>query len=483
MRILFIYPQHYLFKGIPLGISILSAILKKQGHIVSLFDTTFMKGEKQKRDKLNFDAYQFKKAPTLSYDDKLVDIEKKLLEKINDFSPDLIAFSITTDLWYRTRQLIHIINWNTSKIPIIVGGVHPTINPKGVIPFVDFICVGEGEEAIPELCEKLGKGEDIKHIKNIWYNDDKKIYKNDLRPLVNLNEIPCPDWSLFDKRHLEGIYRGKIVNRGHYIGMRGCPYQCSYCTNNYLKKLFKGKGKYVRWESVDKTVQNLKKLKEEYKLDNIKFSDDLFIASPLKELEHFAREYKKHINIPFLISVSPALVTEDKIRVLKYAGCIHHSIGIETANNYIRKNVLKRTVTNEQIINTFNIAHKLNIRTSAFNMIGLPTETRKDIFKTIKMNRECKVDTVNVYYIYPYPKTEILEHCKTLSEASVAESYKFNMSEISTRRLRGLKKTFVLYLKLPKGFYPIIRLCEYNNPISNWITKKMFMYMQRKAIN
>ena len=483
MRILFVYPQHYLFTGIPLGISILSAILKKKGHTVALFDTTFMKETEEKRSKLNFDGYQFKESPPIDYGvGEIADIEKLLLKKIKEFKPDLIAFSITTDLWQRTKRLIEIIDWNTNKIPIIVGGVHPTIDPKKVIPFVDYVCIGEGEEALPELCYKLEMKEDTKSIKNIWYNNDGQIYKNKLRPLINLNKLPCPDWSLFDKRHLKGVYKGKIYNRGHYLAMRGCPFSCAYCTNNYLKKLFKDNGKYVRWESVDVTIRNLKKLKREYKLDIIKFSDDLFVARSQAELEYFAKEYKKHINLPFLISVSPSLVYSEKIWALKDAGCVHLSIGVETGNKEIREKYLKRKVTDEQIKNTFRIANTLNLNTSSFNMIGLPTETRKDIFKTINLNKECNVGTVNVYYIYPYPKTDIQQYCQELPEVSVAESYKFNMSEMSTRRLRGLKKTFVLYLKLSKSFYPLIRLCEYNNPISNWLTKKLFVYMQRKVI-
>jgi len=483
MKVLFVYPQHYLFRGIPLGISLLSAILKKHSYDVDLFDTTFMRPEETNKSELNFDGYQYLKAPPLDdVDDRIINIKYEFRKKIQQYHPDLVAFSITTDLWKNTKELIDVIRHYTFGLPILVGGVHPTINPEEVIKHVDMICVGEGEKPILELCRKMENKDDITNIKGIWYNNGKTIFRNDIGNLIDLDTLPCPDWSLFDKRHLRGAYKGKIYNRGHYLSMKGCPYKCSYCTNFYFKQLFKGKGKYVRWESVDKTISNLKRLKEQYQLDMVKFSDDLFIARPLKEIETFAQQYKEHINIPFLISISPKMVDERKLKLLKDAGCIHTSIGIETGNYQIRKDILKRNVTDDEIRKTYNIVNKLEINTSSFNMIGLPTETREDVFKTIEMNRECQVGTANVYYIYPYPKTEIQEHCKIEQNIEATEAYRFNMSEISTRRLRGLKKTFILYMKFPKTFYPLIRLCEFNNPISNLITKRLFEYMQRRVI-
>ena len=311
-----------------------------------------------------------------------------------------------------------------------------------------------------------------------------------MRPLIDLNSLPCPDWSLFNKRHLIGVYRGKICNRGHYLTMRGCPYACSYCTNNYFKKLYKGKGRFVRLESVGRTVNNLKKLKKDYDLDIIKFSDDLFLVRSIEELKYFRDDYKKHINLPFLISVTPNMVTEEKIKIIQEAGCVHLSIGIESGNERIRKEILNRNITNEQILNAFKIANKLGIRTSSFNMIDLPTETRRDVFKTIEMNRMAKVGTANVYYLYPFPKTEIRAYCENQNmippdadSISIFEGEKFNLSKIPLKELQGLRKTFILYMKMPKVYYPLIRICESNNKYSNWLAKKLYEHMQKKYID
>ncbi len=494
MKILFVYPQYYLMRGIPLGISLLSALLKEEGHKIDLFDTTFMKSkeeskaEDRKNKTVNFDNYQFKKTPPIiEPEDIPVDIEGEFAKKIIEFQPNLIAFSVTTELWENAVKLIKSIKHNNVKIPIIVGGVHPTISPETVIEEADIVCVGEGEDAIVELCRNMQSGQDITKIQNLWVKVDKNVYKNPLRPLIDLNNLPCPDWSIFNERHLTGIYHGQIMRRGHYLSMRGCPFSCAYCTNNYLRKLCVGQGSYVRWEKVENTIRNLKQLHEKYHLDNIKFSDDLFIVRKEEELTIFKDEYTKSIGIPFLISVSPVMVKEEKLRILKAAGCIHLSIGIETGSYRIRKEILKRNVTDEQIFNAFSLANKVGIETSSFNMIGLPTETRKDLFKTIKLNKKCKVSTLNVYYLYPFPKTEIRDYCESNdlipsdeAHISIYEGEKFNLSEIPLNKLRDLRKTFILYVKLSKMYYPLIRICESENKFSNWLAKKLYEKVQKR---
>ncbi len=498
MKVLFIYPQYYKARGIPLGISLLSAILKQKSHSIGLFDTTFMKTKQDLKERvinkgcIDYNDYQFLKAPVIDEpEDSVVDINSELIKKIREFNPGLIAFSVTTELWPKAVEMIKVIKENkeSNTIPILIGGVHPTIDPEDVIKETDILCVGEGEGAIEELCDRLEKKQDITKIKNLWVKKDGKIFKNELRELINLDDLPCPDWSLFNKRHLIGIYRGKICKRGHYLAMRGCPFSCAYCTNNYLKKLFSGCGNYVRYESVDKTIENLKKLEKEYDLDMIKFSDDLFIARDIKDLEYFKKRYKEEIGLPFLISISPLLTTEEKLKVLKDAGCIHVSIGLESGDEKIRNEIFNRNISNEQILNAFHLANNLGIRTSSFNMIGLPTETREDIFKTIELNKKANAGTLNVYYIYPFQKTEIRDYCEKRNlipigtdKLSISEGEKFNLSEISIEELKGLKKTFILYVNFPKEYWPIIKICEEDNRFSNWLTKKLYEYMRENML-
>ena len=101
-------------------------------------------------------------------------------------------------------------------------------------------------------------------------------------------------------------------------------------------------------------------------------------------------------------------------------------------------------------------------------MIGLPSETRADIFKTIEVNRKGKVDLADVSILYPFPGTQIHEICKKMGilkrELSAQVYYRsepvLDMPQISREELQGLMKTFQIYMNTPKLFYPLIRLSE-----------------------
>ena len=70
------------------------------------------------------------------------------------------------------------------------------------------ICIGEGEEVIVELCDKLEKDKDITNIKNLWLNRNGRIIKNPIRPVIeNLDLLPFPDYDLFN---LENLFYTKI---------------------------------------------------------------------------------------------------------------------------------------------------------------------------------------------------------------------------------------------------------------------------------
>ena len=168
MKVLFFYPANYLEIGIPQSISILSAILKKDGHEVELFDITFLKPEayNPEHDNKMVGPAIYKKTPytleDLVKDDPVVNIEKEFQKKIENFKPDLIAVStMTTNYDFALRVIKKI----KAKCPIIFGGVHTTLCPEEVLSeqTIDMICIGEGEEALPELCKAIESGNDYRN--------------------------------------------------------------------------------------------------------------------------------------------------------------------------------------------------------------------------------------------------------------------------------------------------------------------------------
>ncbi len=484
MRVLFFNPADYLGIGIPQGIALLSAILKQEGHEVDLFDTTFIK-TKQPHIESRAGLMLHKKTPYTIYDlvkdDPIVDLVEEFQRKIDGFKPDLLAVSVMTTNYNLMIDLLSKVNINC---PVIVGGVHPTLVPQEVISReeIDIICVGEGEEALPELCKAIENNEDYTQIKNLWVTQKEGIiHKNPLRPLFDLNKLPCPDWSLFDKRHLFRPFMGKMYTGGFYLSSRGCPGSCTYCVNRTLREMFVGKGNYFRFQEAEVTARHLIELKEKYGATWLKFGDDTFLLQPMENLRKL-RDLIKPFGINFGCSVRPDTITDEKVKVVKEMGCVAMSIGVETGNERIRKEVLCRMISDTQMEESLTIINNHNIRISTFNLIGLPGETRENVFETIEFNRKMGVIAANVCVVYPFPGSQMFIQNKINNKDQggnifpMSEGSSFNLSNMSKKEVDGLKKTLNLYIILPKEMWPIIKLAEDDTDFSNELFHSLCEY-------
>ena len=126
------------------------------------------------------------------------------MKKIRDFKPDLIICSVLESTYYLAIQLLEAVPKNEVNYKTIFGGVFATYAPEICISskVVDYVCKGEGEEAIKEFCEKLITGDRIDNVRNFLIKGNGNIYRNNLRNGVDIDTIPIPDWDLFDK----GVY-------------------------------------------------------------------------------------------------------------------------------------------------------------------------------------------------------------------------------------------------------------------------------------
>jgi radical SAM superfamily enzyme YgiQ (UPF0313 family) len=346
-----------------------------------------------------------------------------------------------------------------SRVKVIFGGVHPTLMPDDVIrqERIDYVCIGEGDSVLPELCEYLEKGKDVSSIKNLYVKSGngrgERIVKNRLRPFVDLSDLPSPDLDIFDPRYLFRPFMGNIYKGIFMSTSRGCPRGCAYCVNNRLKSLFAGCGsRYVRFQSPEVVARNVRHLNEKYGINWIKFSDDSFLMRTSKDI-YALRDMLKPLNIMFGCSVDPGTVTEEKVRAAKEMGCVSMSIGVETGNEKIRKYVLGRRISNEQIKRAVKIVRDHDIKISTFNMIGLPGETRGNVYETIRLNKQMHIPDANVYILYPFPGTKIYNDSKISLKQDIPamdQAYCFNMSRMPPEELLHFLRTFNLFLVLPE---------------------------------
>jgi len=380
MKILFVYPNIVESpKDISAGLAVLVAVAKKAGHEVSLIDSTFGISDSE------------------------------ITEKINAFNPDLVAVTTATNDFEYACHIASLIKQN-KNVPIIAGGFHPTIAPEEVISkdCFDIICIGEGENSFLELLQKMRKNMPIDKIPNLWIKKNNKIIKNPLRELIkNLDAIPFPDREIFNyERYLDWNH-----GTATFLSTRGCPFQCTYCINHFLIKMYKGQ-RYVRFRSIDNLFQEIRQVIGRYKsVKNIEFYDDTFTLDE-ERIKEFCRRYPIEIGIPFNINARVNAINPEIFKELKQAGCVRVSIGIETGDEHIRNDILKRNMSNQQIIDTFKMAREAGLKTYSFNMVGIPFETKESIQKTIQLNRDCSPDFVGVSIFNAFKGTEIYELCR-----------------------------------------------------------------------
>lgn len=397
MRILFLYPSYE-----KLGIEYLAAVLKSHGHTVdAIFDPQL------------FDENDMVKISLLA---KIHSYKKIILREIENFKPDLMGFSVVTDEYQWACSMASEIK-KRIKVPIIFGGVHPTLVPEHVInnDFVDMVCVGEGEEAMVELADSLERGERNYAIKNLWFKKENGgIIRNEMRPLVqDLDVIPFPEKDLFYKKN-------PTLRCGYFISAsRGCLCHCSYCIYNFLATLYRGQ-KVARRRSVRNVIEELRRAKEKYRIKYVFFWDDSF-TSDITWLSEFAPLYKKEIAIPFTCQTHPHFMKDDIAALLKDAGCIETIIGIQSLNPQIRTKILLRDTADEHIRGAVRSLKKNKIYSMVDFMLGLPTQSEQDLIDMLHFFLEEKPCFSTYCWLRYYPKMEINSLAVTSGNRSLEE--------------------------------------------------------------
>lgn len=254
--------------------------------------------------------------------------------------------------------------------PIIWGGIHPTCFPEQALETAEGICLGEGDISFLRLAEALRDGRDYRTTPGFWFRDGTGIIRNPAQPLVqDLDELPFMDFEYEDHFVNEGgtLRQMNLRLMKKYYGAKlemmlshGCPYKCTFCSNDQLIELDQGYRKF-RKHSVDFFLAELRYILARYPhIYNLIIDDDAFMFLPLKLIQEFAARYKKEFpNLPFFVSgIIPASITKEKFQVLMDAGMIKTRVGIQSGNRRIMREVFVRPLHEEKLVEGSEIAHQ-----------------------------------------------------------------------------------------------------------------------------
>jgi radical SAM superfamily enzyme YgiQ (UPF0313 family) len=415
------------------------------------------------------------------------------IERIVEASPDVAALSATTGAHRAALDIARGLR-PYFKGRIIMGGPHPTFFPEVVFePGLDAVCRGEGEVPLAEALARIDAGESWEGVPGLWVKQDGEIIKNSPPDLiVDLDSLPFPARDLMEAA--DPMLRRSSMRR--VMAGRGCPYKCSYCFNQAMQELVKGKGPYVRLRGVDHVMAELKALAARG-AKTINFVDDTFGLKRGWALELLDR-YKSEVSLPFIVNLRPEQADSELVSALARAGCYCAQMGVESANGDTRREALLREVGDEVIEQAARRIKEADIRLLTYNMVGLPGEGLDDAVRTLELNSRLGVDFPRVSIFQPYPRTSLGDRVlsglsgkgetggKSVDFDSMSESY-FRRSPLAgpeARRIENLHKLFLPFLKLGRLRPLIIALSRLPaNPVFDLVFLVSMGLQYRRATN
>ncbi len=394
MRVLLINPsfediygsyKHLYRKGFlnsPLSLCYLAASLIDNDHVAQIVD-----GE----------------AESLSLD--------QIIKKVKDFAPGLIGITATSIDFIHAHHLAKALKKVLPEIPLLLGGTHVNLFGSEVLekaPEFDFGCIGDGEYLIVELAQMIEEGasDKLPNIAGLIYRDGKNTVQNCFRPIeMNLDRYTFPARFLLKNE----LYYRAIPFKGYQttasiMSSRGCPFSCAFCA---VRNIYGGPK--VRLRSASNVLNEIEYIVKEMGINHLAFNDDCLTLNRERMMTICTGILERGLKFTWEGLSRADLLDEELLRIMKQAGFIRISIGIESANAHILK-VLKKHETLEQIEKAVYMAKRAGIVTRGSLIIGSPYETGETVKESFRFINQLKsLDQVVINIMQPYPGTEIRE--------------------------------------------------------------------------
>jgi radical SAM superfamily enzyme YgiQ (UPF0313 family) len=409
---------------------------------------------------------------------------------IDEFDPGLICLTTIQSQYFFIKEIASLIKKQWPEKYVIAGGAYPTLSPDVVINgSFNALCVGEGEFPTLELCNQLESGVLPHGIANLWIkSSDGSIEKNKTREFLSeIDILPFPDRDMW-----KPWIREQLNDRFSVLLGRGCPYDCTYCSNHAFRKI--AAGKYVRMRSVESIIEEISIINRDHPLPRMYFEVESIAINKkwmfelCDQLEKFNKTLEREIIFGCNFRITPDTIDETLFIALKKANIKRINIGLESGNAQIRGEMLKRYYTNEDFLKVVSFARKHDIKVLVFNMIGLPGETLKAHKETVLVNRQCQPDKHYTQVFYPYQGTELYNTCikngyikgdlaiKIERRQSVIQLPHFSKTEIKNAYYLFNYNVYKGHKPLWKIIIMVIMVVMESNPTSNLLFRRVIQF-------
>lgn len=406
MRILFIvspfyYSHPFALRTELLGILYLTSSLRAHSHKVSILDPTI-----ERPQKIDSKKYYYGIS------------DKQIKEKILSFHPDVVAISChyaySRKEAYKIASDVKEIN---SDIITVMGGLYVSVYQEKILSdcnSVDFGIIGESEQSLLELLNELSiktRAPKLDKVDGLLYRKGAEIIKNEKKYYIdNLDSIPFPARDSIDiKRYMDSnsvLYGLGSKPALSLLTSRSCSYRCSFCNMRLVH------GPRWRARSADNVVWEIDEIINRYKAKHVFVMDDNFTFNPERVkiiCDKIIQKGHRFIwNVPNGISVKK--IDVELAKLMKRSGCANVCIAIESGNEYIRNEVIKKKISNEEIINAVKCFNLAKIPVGAFVVLGMPGEKKQHFEETLRLVKRLKLSFIVVTFATPFKGTELYDN-------------------------------------------------------------------------
>jgi len=308
---------------------------------------------------------------------------------------------------------------NAPEVTIITGGIHATTFPKEILmncPEIDYIAIGEGETQMVEIANRTENGDmgDLEDLSGFAFRDDQgEIKINTHRDLADYDALPMPAWDLLDFTEYEMDLSNYFNPKGHDLknivsvfSERGCPFKCTFCD------LYMMQGRKVRSRGIKKFVDELEYLAEERNLRYFTFQDDNVLVNNKHIISICNEIVARDLDIQFDIAGGYVNSYNDNvIDALAAAGMVSTILNIEHGSEYMRDEVIKKSIQTEKIYTVVDSLRRYEICIGTNWIMGFPEDTNETLQATYDLINDVKPDRANVGTLIPYPGTPVFDQC------------------------------------------------------------------------
>ena len=405
MKTLFIVPEIRIDGApyhFPFWAGLLAAIVENKGGQVGILDLNALR---------------------VNYGGKTVPLNV-IIQEISSEKWDLVGIGGLTTTYSRIKELAPLIRKFSPDSLFIGGGGWCSYNPTEIlqlVPELDMVCIGEGEETFSELYDELDNGsKDFEQINGLCIRDrnDSFIFTKPRALISDLNTIPYPAYDLLET---EIYFRYSSIplsvesfnskRRVSTVWERGCPRGCTFCSHNGMSRIdlqnIYGEGdrkkgeKLVRisdkenntfqlparWPTPEYAVNNVKLLKEKFDVDFISIVDEN-MTSNIKWTKEFCKLYvneglNESVKWGTLGDAPSVAVNPEIVETMKNSGCVYISFGFESASNKVLNQDIMKGQTRSHLQTTIDTIKKVKMTPLTTFMIGNPHENIDDLMETV----------------------------------------------------------------------------------------------------